>query len=99
MMYETDIGSGEYQASNNITWSGGEYIFNEELFACENGSKLTWDDDAKKVLLQANTSDKCYVYFDKYNFATIQNIDVIEVTSNSITIHVNAIPGDGEIVS
>ena len=41
--------------------------FNETLSKCENGGVLTWDDENKKVLLQTNSSDKCYVYFDKSN--------------------------------
>ena len=99
MMYETEVGSGEYQISNDNSWPGDEYIFNETLSKCENGSTLTWDDENKKVLMQANTSDKCYVYFDKYNFVTIKSVDATEITSDSITVSVNAIPGDGEIVS
>ena len=58
MMYETEVGSGEYQISNDNSWPGDEYIFNETLSKCENGSTLTWDDENKKVLMQANTSDK-----------------------------------------
>ena len=58
MMYETDVGSGEYQLSTDSEWLGDEYIFNETLSKCENGSTLTWDDENKKVLMQANTSDK-----------------------------------------
>ena len=99
MMYETEVGSGEYQVSNENVWPGDEYIFNEILSKCENGSTLTWDDENKKVLMQANTSDKCYVYFDKYNFVTIKSVDATEITSDSITVSVNAIPGDGKIVS
>ena len=64
MMYETDYGSGEYQVSSDSAWPQSGYTFNEELSRCENGSILTWDDEDKKVLMQANTSDKCYVYFD-----------------------------------
>ena len=64
MMYETEANSGEYQVANDTTWPQDGYIFNETLSKCENGSKLTWDDENKRVLMQANTSDKCYVYFD-----------------------------------
>ena len=66
MMYETASGSGEYVVSSDISWPQEGYIFNAELSSCENGSKITWDDENKKVLMQANTSDKCYVYFDVY---------------------------------
>ena len=65
MMYETEAGSGEYQVSSDTTWPQDDYVFNETLSKCENGGILTWDDESKKVLMQTNTSDKCYVYFDK----------------------------------
>ena len=58
MMYETSAGTGEYQVSSDTIWPQEGYIFNEELSSCENGSVLTWDDENKKVLLQANASDK-----------------------------------------
>ena len=32
---------------------------------CEQGSKLKWDDNNQKVILEGNVSDKCYVFFDK----------------------------------
>ena len=65
MMYETEYHSGEYQVSSDITWPKDGYVFNEQLSKCENGSSLTWNDENKKVIMQANTSDKCYIYFDK----------------------------------
>ena len=65
-MFETEYQSGEYQVSSDSSWSQDGYIFNEELSSCEKGSILTWDDENKKVIMQANTSDKCYVYFDAY---------------------------------
>ncbi len=58
MMYETDYNSGEYQTSNDTNWPSEGYEFNETLSKCENGSSLTWDDKNKKVLMQANKSDK-----------------------------------------
>ena len=45
-------------------WPGEGYVFNESLSRCENGSKLTWNDETKSVTLKANISDKCYLYFD-----------------------------------
>ena len=65
MMYETEENSGEYQVSSDTTWPQEGYVFNSELSSCENGSTLTWDDENKRALLQTNTSDKCYIYFDK----------------------------------
>ena len=65
MMYETGANTGEYQVSGDSAWPQEGYTFNEKLSSCENGSKLTWNEETKQVLLEANTSDKCYVYFDK----------------------------------
>ena len=65
MMYEIEAGSGEYQVSSDTTWPQNGYTFNATLSSCENGSILSWDEENKKVLVQANTSDKCYIYFDK----------------------------------
>ena len=64
MMYETEAGSGEYQIANDNTWPQEGYVFNAELSKCENGSTLYWDDETKSVMMEANVSDKCYVYFD-----------------------------------
>lgn len=64
MMYETEAGSGEYTESSDNTWPLEGYVFNEELSRCENGSKLSWDNTTKRVMVEANVSEKCYVYFD-----------------------------------
>ena len=58
MMYETEYQSGEYQVSSDGLWPQDGYAFNAELSRCENGSVLTWDDENKKVVMQANVSDK-----------------------------------------
>lgn len=71
MMYETGYQSGEYQVSSDTSWPQSGYTFNATLSRCENGSTLTWDDENKKVSIQANTSDKCYVYFDKENIKIV----------------------------
>ena len=65
MMYETEAGSGEYTESSDNTWPLEGYGFNEELSRCKNGSKLSWDNTTKRVIVEANTVEKCYVYFDK----------------------------------
>ena len=64
MMYETGYQSGEYQVSSDIAWPQERYVFNETLSKCENGSKIYWDSNTNRVLIEANTADKCYVYFD-----------------------------------
>ena len=66
MMYETEADSGEYQVSNDTAWPQDGYIFNETLSRCENGGTLTWNSETNKVVMQTNSSDKCYVYFDVY---------------------------------
>ena len=99
MMYETDVGSGEYQVSTDSEWLGDEYIFNETLSKCENGSTLSWNNDTQRIVMQTNSSDKCYIYFDKYNMPQVTEVTATEVTSDSITISVTASGGDGSIVS
>ena len=65
MMLETAIGSNEYVEASGNEWPNEEYTFNSELSACENGSKLSWNSNTKRVVVNGNISDKCYVYFDK----------------------------------
>ena len=64
LMLETSRGSGEYQVSNDTTWPGSGYMYNETLSSCENGSQLIWNEETNSVTLKANISDKCYLYFD-----------------------------------
>ena len=70
MMLETASGSGEYEKTTASEWPTDGYIFNAELSKCENGGELSWDAENNKVLMSGNTSDKCYVYFDKVNIIT-----------------------------
>ena len=64
MMYETEAGSGEYQTTTNTSWPQEGYIFNERLSGCENGGTLSWNSETNRVIMESNTSDRCYVYFD-----------------------------------
>ena len=66
MMLETEAGSGNYEMTTRSEWPTEGYVFNENLSKCEKGSKLSWDNENKKVLMSGNKSDKCYVYFDVY---------------------------------
>ena len=66
MMYETEAGSGEYQTTTDTSWPQEGYVFNERLSGCENGGTLSWNSETNKVIMQSNTSDRCYVYFDVY---------------------------------
>ena len=97
MMYETSSGSGEYEVSSDTSWPQEGYIFNEELSSCENGGKLSWNKETKKVVMQSNSSDKCYVYFDKYTSIEITNVSTSNITNNSITLTVNATAGENPI--
>ena len=97
MMYETEVGSGEYQASTDTSWPSSGYIFNERLSKCENGGTLSWNNETNRVIMQTNTSDKCYVYFDKYEVPMINNVSVSK-TYNSISLTVDATKGNNDIV-
>ena len=39
------------------------------MSACENGSKLSWNEELGAVNLKTNTSEKCYVYFDLMTYS------------------------------
>ncbi len=71
MMLETESGSGKYQETMANEWPTDGYIFNSDLSKCENGGTLSWDSTNKKVIMEGNSSDKCYVYFDVYKEPTI----------------------------
>ena len=65
MMYETGYQTGEYQVTSDNAWPRTDaYTFNETLSKCENGSKIYWDSNTNRVMMEATTPDKCYVYFD-----------------------------------
>lgn len=98
MMYETDYQSGEYQITSDSTWPESGYTFNENLSKCENGSILSWDEENKKVLMQANTSDKCYVYFDKEPGTFANYIKSLYTTqgANNLYLHDSTLPDGAE---
>ena len=98
MMLETDIDSNEYEVATSNAWPNDDYIFNNELSYCENGSKLIWNDVVKSVKITSNLSDKCFLYFDKYIYPKINEVSS-EVTGNNITLNINASNGMGDIVS
>ncbi len=50
------------------TWPDAKYKFNETLSGCENGSKLIWDEETRSAKVNAQSSDKCYLYFDHEKF-------------------------------
>ncbi len=57
--------SGEYVKTDRTDWPTEGYNFNKTLSKCENGSRLSWRND--KVVVNTDTSDKCYIYFDLAN--------------------------------
>ncbi len=97
MMLETASGSGEYEKTTASEWPTEGYVFNEELSRCENGSTLSWNAENNKVVMSGNTSDKCYVYFDKVVKATINEMVTSDVTDTSVTITINATKGTYDI--
>ena len=96
MMLETEANSKTYVQSTDNKWPTDGYIFNEEMSKCEQGSKLKWDDNNQKVIMEGNTSDKCYVFFDKYNPIKI-NSSSVTANGDNIVITVNATSGTGSI--
>ena len=96
LMYETGIDTNEYEISTSNTWPDDNYIFNKELSGCENGGELSWNQQTNKITLFNNTSDRCYIYFDVYNKAVINNV-TSSVTTNSITVNVSTIVGENPI--
>ena len=96
MMLETDTNSKTYIQSTDNKWPTNGYVFNEQMSKCEQGSILKWDDANKKVIMEGNVSDKCYVFFDKYNPIKI-NSYTITPNGKKITISISATSGTGTI--
>lgn len=96
MMLETDTNSKTYIQSTDSTWPTDGYVFNEEMSKCEQGSTLKWDDTNKKVVMEGNRSDKCYVFFDKYNSIKINSYSISPI-DDTINITIDATSGTGTI--
>ena len=96
MMLETDTNSKTYIQSTDNKWPTDGYVFNEQMSKCEQGSILKWDDANKKVIMEGNISDKCYVFFDKYNPIKINSYSITP-NGNKITISISATSGTGTI--
>ncbi len=94
LMLEQD--DGTYQKSSASTWPGDGYAFNNELSGCERGGELVYDRETNIVKLISSGSDKCYVYFDKYNVAKITNVTSSK-TYNSITVSVTTSGGENPV--
>ena len=99
MMYETEAGTGIYEETKDTTWPESGYIFNENLSGCENGGELEYNSINKTVNLLSNSSDNCYVYFDKYDGVWIDNVSVTNVTGSSVTLDISATSENGSITT
>ena len=99
MMYETEAGSGEYTETLDNTWPESGYIFNETLSGCENGGELEYNSKNKTINLISVKSDKCYVYFDKYEGVWIDNVIATNITGSSVTLDVTATSENGNITT
>lgn len=102
MMYETVSGSGEYQSTTDTSWPQEGYVFNERLSGCENGGTLSWNNETNRVIMQSNTSDRCYVYFDKQSFSLDGSSEYVSYTideSGNIVVHASgSSPLEGSIL-
>ena len=96
MMLETDTNSKTYIQSTDSIWPTDGYVFNEEMSKCEQGSTLKWDDTNKKVVMEGNRSDKCYVFFDKYDSIKINSYSISPI-DDTINITIDATSGTGTI--
>ena len=96
MMLEQTTGAGDYVKTEASSWPTDGYLFNSTLSKCENGGEVAWDSDNNTVLMMGNTSDKCYIYFDKYSVIKINNYSITS-SANSIIITINANSGTGAI--
>ena len=96
MMFETDVASGEYKLTNQSRWLGDDYIFNDVLSSCENGSTLIWNEEKKTISKKGSIPDRCMIYFDKYVLPSITSYEITN-TEDSISIILTSAPGTSEI--
>ena len=96
MMFETEVGSGEYKLANQNKWPSDGYIFNELLSSCENGSTLTWNEEKKTISKKGSLPDRCMIYFDKYVLPSITSYEITN-TEDSISISLVTVAGTNPI--
>ena len=58
----------KYIESKDLKFPNESYMFNPDKSGCENGGLLSWNMEKQKVQASLISSDKCYAYFDKYDF-------------------------------
>ncbi len=61
IMVETE---DKYIETDLVEFPGEEYIYNDILSNCTNGSVMTWDEENRSITMNISGSEKCYVYFD-----------------------------------
>ena len=86
-----------YTETSDNTWPETGYIFNENLSGCENCGELEYNSINNTVKLLSNSSDACYVYFDKYDGVWIDNVVATNITGSSVTLDVTATSENGSI--
>ena len=102
MMVENE--KGEYEEKTDITFPKENYIFNPDESGCENGGTLVWNKEKEKLEASLITSDKCYAYFDKYDFTKSckfgyednLSCDLIKNKDNSLIYHDGKCDYEGE---
>ena len=65
MLRETGIDTNTYEEITDIIWLDETFEYNKEKSNCTNGSSVSWNNETKQVMVEANRPDSCYVYFDK----------------------------------
>ena len=65
MLRETGIDTNTYEEITDIIWLDENFEYNKEKSNCTNGSSVSWNNETKQVMVEANRPDSCYVYFDK----------------------------------
>ena len=89
LSYYKENDNGEYELATETTWPTDGYTFNTELSKCENGSELSWNSENNTVIMMGNTSDKCYIYFDKVNKPEITSATVSDYSGDTSILVLN----------
>ena len=93
IMLETSPKTGDYSVSDDGSWPDDNYIYNQYLSYCDNGSKLKWNDSTRSITLSSTLTEKCFLYFDIYILPTVDALKTLSVDS-SLTIMPQITEGD-----
>lgn len=102
MMIEQE--DGTYKQTNDENINFNKYVLNTKKSGCENGGSITWNEDNQKIESSLLTSDKCYVYFDIFDFIESCNAgkednlscEIIKNKDNSLIYHDGLSDYDGQ---